>query len=58
MIHIYECSKLNSEKQTIDYKEIYTNNMKSVKEIFQRFEKDMKKREETKQENIESSYVG
>ena len=51
MIHIYECSKLNSEKQTIDYKEIYTNNMKSIKEIFHRFEKNMNKREETKQEN-------
>ena len=45
MAHIYECKYLNKEKITINYENIFTDNIEKMKMILERFKQNMEKRE-------------
>ena len=53
MKHIYICPILNNEEQTIDYENIYSNDVALIKEVYTRFEKNMRNREIIQSENDE-----
>ena len=46
MKHIYLCKKLNIEEPVTDYEFIYSNNIKKVKQVFERYVINDNKREE------------
>ena len=45
MSHIYACEKLNSEKITTKYENIYGDNIENIKKVYERFRRNMKTRE-------------
>ena len=45
MAHIYECKYLNKENITINYENIFEDNVEKMKMILQRFKQNMEKRE-------------
>ena len=45
MAHIYECKYLNNNKITINYENIYRDNVENVKIVFKRFRRNMQNRE-------------
>jgi hypothetical protein len=45
MSHVYLCKVLNSEKPVTQYEDIYSNNIENIKEVYQRFEKNINERE-------------
>ena len=54
MKHIYICPILNNEEQTIEYENIYSNNVPLIKEVYSRFEeKNMRNREIIESQNYE-----
>ena len=53
MKHIYICPILNNEEQTTEYENIYSNNVPLIKEVYTRFEKNMRNREIIQSENDE-----
>ena len=50
MLHIYTCEIINPLKSEIPYSELYNGNLKNQIEIFRRFEQNMEKRNEMKNE--------
>ena len=46
MEHIYYCKYLNNSEIEIEYENIYKGNVTNMKTVMNRFEKNMKKREE------------
>ena len=44
--HIYQCKYLNENEITVEYENIYRENERNMKTILNRFEKNMKIREE------------
>ena len=55
MKHIYLCKMLNLEEPEpgLEYEQIYSNNIKKIREINKRFQQNMKKRQELKETEIE-----
>ena len=53
MKHIYVCPILNNEEQMIEYENIYSNNVPLIKEVFTRFENNMRNRKIIQSENDE-----
>ena len=53
MTYIYICPILNNEEQTIEYENIYSNNVPLIKEVYTRFENNMRNRERIQSENDE-----
>ena len=49
MAHIYICELFNSENTKLNYENIFNGNLIEQNEVFQRFEKNMKKREMLKE---------
>ena len=45
MAHIYECKYLNNNKITMNYENIYKDNVENVKIVLKRFRTNMEKRE-------------
>ena len=50
--HIYICEKLNKEKPTIKYEHIFGDNLKMMKNVLSRFEKNMIERERNLHQEI------
>ena len=48
MKHIYICPILNNEEQMIEYENIYSNNVPLIKEVYNRFENNMRKEKQCK----------
>ena len=46
MEHLYQCKYLNENKITIEYENIYRENLRNMKTILKRFENNLKTREE------------
>ena len=46
MEHIYECKYLNGNEILVEYENIYKENLRNMKSILNRFEKNMEKRQE------------
>ena len=53
MKHIYICQTLSNEEPTIEYENIYSNNVPLIKEVYTRFNNNMGKREKIQSENDE-----
>ena len=51
MLHVYKCKKLNEEEPDIKYEYIFTNNLKMMKSVYKRFEKNVEIREQIMKEN-------
>ena len=45
MSHIYECEKLNSERITTKYENIYKDKIEKIRKVYERFEIYIQKRE-------------
>ena len=54
MTHIYECKYLNNKKITMNYENIYKDNVENMKIVFKRFRKNMEKREKNQIKKLES----
>ena len=57
MSHIYSCLYLNEDHQILPYKKIYNGKLSEQIEIFSRFEKNMKKRNELKIKRNEENHL-
>ena len=56
MSHIYTCKYLNSEKITTKYENIYGDNTDNIKKVFERFQRNMTKRESLLKEISHETY--
>ena len=50
---MYTFKKLNEEESEINYEYIFTNNLKMIKSVYKRFEKNLEIREQIVKENNE-----
>jgi uncharacterized protein (DUF2225 family) len=50
-VHVYTCKQLKNEEPIIEYKYIYSENMKKVSYVYKWFVENMDKREEILNEN-------
>ena len=57
MSHIYSCLYLNEDHQILPYKKIYNGKLSEQVEIFSRFEKNMKKRNELRIKRNEENHL-
>ena len=57
MSHIYSCLYLNEDHQILPYKKIYNGKLSEQIEIFSRFEKNMKKRNELRIKRNEENHL-
>ena len=48
MTHIYLCKLINNKKTSIDYNEIYNENLNTQIEIFKRMERNLEKENRSK----------